>query len=447
MCAVVVTEIPCAGAEVAADRAASPSCSTRRSCRCSPTCATKSPRTSASCSSRARARSSPRSLMEILFKLTELESRIPLNMNVLVQGQVPEGDGPRRGAARIARSSPRRAGAPLGAPAGHRSTSGSKCSAGLLIVYLNLDEVIRIIRNEDEPKPELMQPLQAHRGAGRRHPQHAAALVAQARGDGDPRERTPSCARRRRDSRQLLAPRQSNGRRSPGEIKEVAQAFGPRPRSASAAPTFAERRARRGGDRGGDGRARAGDRRRLREGLDPRAEGHVADLSGVAFKGTTRSKIAFFAETTSKMLVFATDGRVFTLDAAKLPGGRGHGEPIRLLIDLEQDDDVVAVFPCHSRREAPRRQPRRARLRRGRGRMRRQHAQGQADPQRRRAGDEAAPLREVDGDHVAVIGENRKMLVFPLEQLPEMTRGKGVRLQRYKDGGALRRQGLQGGTA
>ena len=135
------------------------------------------------------------------------------------------------------------------------------------------------------------------------------------------------------------------------------------------------------------------------------------------------------------MLVFATNGRFYTLDAAKLPGGRGHGEPVRLLIDIEQDADLVAVFRHQGGRKLLVGERAGPRLRRAGGRVPRQYPQGQAGAERQAAGRGAARLRVVEGELVAAIGENRKMLIFPLEQVPEMARGRGVRLQRYKDGG------------
>ena len=177
-----------------------------------------------------------------------------------------------------------------------------------------------------------------------------------------------------------------------------------------------------------------------REGLDPRAERPCRGSSAtLAFKGDDALKTAFFAETTSKILVLATNGKVFTLEASKLPGGRGHGEPIRLMVDIEEGADDRRGLPlsgrarrCWSRRatgaaSSSRRTRSSAATRKGkrcsmsmRRRRRRVHRAG-----RRR--------------HVATIGENRKLLVFPLAQVPEMARGKGVRLQRYKDGGIVRR--------
>ena len=136
-----------------------------------------------------------------------------------------------------------------------------------------------------------------------------------------------------------------------------------------------------------------------------------------------------------RLLVLASDGKIFTLEAAKLPGGRGAGEPIRLMADLDESAEIVAVWLYARGREDAGRDQRRARLCRRPGRDAVVDAQGQGGPQRRRAGASARLATPASGDHVAMIGENRKLLVFPLAQTPEMARGKGVRLQRYKDGG------------
>jgi topoisomerase-4 subunit A len=162
--------------------------------------------------------------------------------------------------------------------------------------------------------------------------------------------------------------------------------------------------------------------------------GHVSDLSGVAFKADDALKIAFPAETTSKCLLFATNGRFYTLDAAKLPGGRGHGEPLRLFIDLEQEADIVSVFRHQGGRKFL------VASKAGRGFV---VAEDECVANTRKgkqvlnvkAPDEARAIATIEGELVASIGENRKMVIFPLEQVPEMARGSGVRLQRYKDGG------------
>src|SRR6185369_4951712 len=144
-------------------------------------------------------------------------------------------------------------------------------------------------------------------------------------------------------------------------------------------------------------------------------------------------KFAFPTETTSKVLIFGSNGRFYTLDASKLPGGRGHGEPVRMYFDLEQDAEVVAALAHQG----------------GRKFLVASHGgNGFVVPEDEvlastRKGkqvlnlkdDTAAALALVEGELIATVGENRKMVIFKLDQVPEMTRGRGVRLQRYKDGG------------
>ncbi len=163
-------------------------------------------------------------------------------------------------------------------------------------------------------------------------------------------------------------------------------------------------------------------------------KGHLADFSTLAFKEGDKLKLAFHAETTDKLLFFTTGGKFFTIGANTLPGGRGHGEPIRILVDMENDQDILTAFVhdpaaklllvSHEgngfivpESEAV------ANTRKGKQVM------------NVKAPDEAKLCQRVSGDHIAVVGENRKMVVFPLSDIPEMTRGKGVRLQKYKDGG------------
>jgi topoisomerase-4 subunit A len=161
--------------------------------------------------------------------------------------------------------------------------------------------------------------------------------------------------------------------------------------------------------------------------------GTVTDFSNVAFKADDSLKFAFPAETTSKCLVFASNGRFYTLDAAKLPGGRGHGEPIRLFADIEQDADVVTVFRYQGGRKFL------VGSAQGRGFVvPEDECLGNTRKGKQvlnvTAPDAARAMTVVEGELGAAIGENRKLIIFPLEQVPEMTRGRGVRLQRYKDG-------------
>ena len=164
-------------------------------------------------------------------------------------------------------------------------------------------------------------------------------------------------------------------------------------------------------------------------------KGHAADVSALAFKGDDRLKAAIQTETTAKIVVLATNGKAFTLEASKLPGGRGFGEPLRLMAEIDEGADVALVFAY---------KPGAKRLvvsTQGRGFIvgedemiagtRKGRAVLNVD-----ADSELKLAVPVVGDHVAIIGENRKLLVYPLNQTPEMPRGKGVRLQRYVDGGA-----------
>jgi topoisomerase-4 subunit A len=163
-------------------------------------------------------------------------------------------------------------------------------------------------------------------------------------------------------------------------------------------------------------------------------KGTVTDLAGVGFKADDALRCAFAAETTSKCLIFATNGRFYTIEASKLPGGRGHGEPVRLFIDLEQEADLVSVFPAVGGRKFV------VASREGRGFI---VAEDDCIANTRKGKqilnvampDEARAVCLVEGEMVATIGENRKMVAFGVDQIPEMPRGRGVRLQRYKDGG------------
>jgi topoisomerase-4 subunit A len=162
--------------------------------------------------------------------------------------------------------------------------------------------------------------------------------------------------------------------------------------------------------------------------------GHDIESSALAFKAGDRLKAAIEVETTDRIIVASTGGRFYTLSAGKLPGGRGHGEPIRLMVDMDAAEDVVSVFAHDPERRllvasnegrgfiVPEAEVL-ATTRKGR------HVMTVSPP------DEMRICVEAAGDMVATLGANRKLLIFPLAEVPEMSRGKGVRLQRYKDGG------------
>ena len=372
-------------------------------------------------------------LMESLFKLTELESRIPLNMNVLVKGRIPRVLGlaealtewlTHRREVLLRRSNFRLK------QIEHRL----EVLGGYLVAYLNLDKVIKIIRNEDEPKPVLMKTFKLS------DVQADAILNMRLRNlrkleEMEIRQEDKALRTERKKLKDLIGSETEQWKRIADEVKEVRTKFGPKTPLGKRRTTFAQ--------------APVHDLAAIEEALVEREpitvvvsekgwirtlRGTVSDLSGVAFKADDGPKFAFPAETTSKCLVFATNGRFYTLDAAKLPGCRGHGEPIRLFADLEQEADVVAVFRHQGGRKFL------VASTEGRGFVvpedeclantrKGKQVLNVAMP------DEARAIAVVEGELVAAIGDNRKMLVFPLEQVPEMTRGRGVRLQRYKDGG------------
>jgi len=375
----------------------------------------------------------PALLMESLFKLTELESRVPLNMNVLIKGRVPAVIGlaealrewleHRRDV--LVRRSRHRLGQIV-----HRL----EVLGGYLVAYLNLDKVIKIIRSEDEPKPVLMRTFKLS------DVQADAILNMRLRNlrrleEMEIRQEDKDLRAEKKKLEELVRSTAQQWKRIAGEIKEVRASFGPKTELGKRRTEFAL--------------APEHDEAAIEAAMVEREpvtivvsekgwiralRGHVADLSAVAFKSDDALKFSFFAETTSKVLVFATNGRFYTIDAAKLPGGRGHGEPVRLFIELEQEADVVSVFAFRGGRRLV------VASRAGRGFI---VAEDECLATTRKgkqvlnvdAPDEARAVAVAQGELVAVIGENRKMVVFPLDQVPEMTRGRGVRLQRYKDGG------------
>ncbi len=376
----------------------------------------------------------PELLMEQLFRQTDLEVRFGLNMNVLDAQNTP-------GVMSLRDV--------LSAFLAHRMVVLERRSrhrlakidrrleilGGLLVAYLNLDEVIRIIREEDEPKSVLMATfdltdLQAEAILNMRL-RHLRRLEE----EGIRRENDELTAERA-DLQDLLADEERRRRVIGGELAETRRQFGP-----------ATELGRRRTEIGDAPTAVVVPLEAMIErepitvlcsekGWIRAVKGHLAELGDVRYKEGDRGRFVLHAQTTDKLLVFATNGRFYTLGCDKLPGGRGHGEPLRLMIDLANGHDLVNLLVHTGGRKLL------VASEGGRGFLVEEDeviAQTRAGKQvlNLGKGEEAALCHPVGegADHVAVLGRNRKLLVFPIEEIPTMTRGRGVILQRYRDGG------------
>lgn len=371
----------------------------------------------------------PEILMESLFKLTALESRISLNMNVLDAQGAPRVMSlkevlrafldhrrdvlQRRTAFRLEKIAQR-----------------LDVLAGLLIVYLNLDEVIRIIRNEDDPKAKLIARFKLN------ETQAEAILNTRLRQlrkleEMEIRREDAALRAEQAELQGLLEDTRKQWRKVAGELKETRKLFGP-------GTPFGKRRTELG-----EAAAVSADvdieafvaREPVTVVLSEKGwiralRGHVADMSEIKYKDGDGPEHIVQCQTTDKLLLFSSDGRAFTLDAHKLPGGRGHGEPVRLSVDMADIDQAVALFVYEEGSK---------RL------VASQEGYGFVVPESemlatKRSGKQvlngrAMQAAKVEGDLVAVIGERKKLLIFPLSEMPEMNRGKGVKLQSYHDRG------------
>jgi topoisomerase-4 subunit A len=305
---------------------------------------------------------------------------------------------------------------------------------GYLIAYLNLDKVIKIIRREDEPKPVLMKTFKLS------EVQAEAILNMRLRNlrkleEMQIRTEDKELREELKGIKALIGSTDKQWKTIADEIKELKVKFGAKTDLGKRRTTFGE--------------APEHDEAAIEEAMVVREpitvvvsekgwirglRGHVTDLSGVTFKTDDELKFAFPTETTAKILIFASNGKFYSLDASKLPGGRGHGEPVRLYFDIEQDADVVAAMAYQGARKFL------VASYMGNGFV---VAEDEVLGTTRKgkqvlnlkAPDKAAAMTAVEGELAAAIGENRKMVIFDLDQVPEMNRGRGVRLQRYKEKG------------
>lgn len=374
----------------------------------------------------------PDVLMESLFRSTDLETRFPLNLNVLDGGKLPRVMNLREALQSylnhrhevLERKSRYRQG-----KIEHRL----EVLDGYLIAYLNLDELIEIIRREDEPKPVMMKRFKLT------DVQAEAILNMRLRSlrkleEMELRNEHKTLSKELAELKKLLADESLRWQAIAGEIQELKKQFGPktalgkRRTAIGDAPVISEEAFEVLVERepitvicSAKGWIRA-------------IKGHVADDGSAAYKEGDKGRFWLHAETTDKLVLFGTNGRAYTINCDKLPRGRGHGEPVRLTVDLGNDQDIVALFKYQGERKFL------VASSDGRGFVCAESEMLAATRTGKQILNVQSPAEAcvcsiVEGDTVAVVGENRKLLLFPLNELPEMTKGRGITLQKYKDGG------------
>ena len=374
----------------------------------------------------------PQLLLESLYRLTDLEVRFPLNLNVLDASRTP-------GVMSLKQALTAWLAFQIEVLLNRSRTRIGKIDDrlelldGFLIAFLNLDRVIEIIREQDEPKPVMIAEfaltdrqaeaildmrlrrlrrleeieIAKERGALAKEREELAALI------DSPRKQ------RNRLRRDIVAMKEKFDDERRTRIEEVAPAARDIDWSAMIEKEpITVILSQRGWIRA--------------------MRGHVAegDAETLKFREGDGLQQVFHAQTTDKLVLAAEDGRVYALGGDKLPGGRGFGEPVRLLIDLPAEVGIVTLMVVRPETKLL------VAASDGRGFV----TSGEAVLAETRKGKQLVNLRPgaklavfrriAEGaDAVAVIGENRKMLVFPLAELPELARGQGVTLQRYRDGG------------
>ncbi len=401
----------------------------------------------------------PEVLMGMLFRNSDLETRFSLNMNVLIDGLTPKVCSLKevlrafldhRRDVLLRRSRHRLA------KIDHRL----EVLEGFLTAFLNLDRVIDIIRYDNDPKAALIaEDWSVKRPRATDERDYVSPLSLPGAGEGLGLSEVQAEAvlnmrlrsLRRLEEMELIAERDAlmveragiedlldsdrlQWRAISDQLKAIQKDFGRDAPGGARRTTFAE-----AGEVPDVPLEAMIEREPItvicsEMGWVRAMKGHLAEGTELKFKDGDKGRFAIPAETTDRIVVVGSNGRFYTVQASTLPGGRGMGEPLRLMIDLPNDAAIVTIF-----------------VHRPGGRLIVASAAGDgfvvAEEDvlaQTRAGKQVLNLGAgvaakvcvpVAGDHVAVVGENRKLLVFPLEELPEMGRGKGVRLQKYKDGG------------
>ncbi len=372
------------------------------------------------------------SLMEILFKSCDLESRVPLNLNVLTKGKVPEVLS-LRGA--------------LNAFLEHRfevlrrRTKDKKSKVelrieileGFRVVYLNLDSVIKIIRESEDPETEMKRKWKINTT------QINAILTMRLRQLRKLEEiaiesEYTSLNSDLKDLNKILKSKALQERHIRMELQDLKK-----------------RLAEDGGDerRTNFGRRNEGESMAVLEGLaesEPVTivctkkgwirgiKGHLTDLGSLKYKDGDAEKFVIKAQSRDTIVAFAGNGRFYAISCDKIPRGRGFGEPLRMIVDIPNEHEVVALFLYKEEEQFL------LGSSDGRGFL---VSGGETLAQTRAGkqvmnvapGERALVCVPAEGDSVALVGDNHKLLIIPLEQVPKLAKGRGVILQRYRDGG------------
>jgi topoisomerase IV subunit A len=376
----------------------------------------------------------PEVLMEQMFRNTELEARIPLNMNVLSGGKIPKvmslRDVLREWLDHRKDVLTRKSNFRLKEIARRLEILG-----GYLIAYLNLDEVIRIIREEDEPKPSLIQTFKLNDN------QAEAVLNMRLRAlrkleEMEIRTEHDKLTKEQGALNKLLKSDDQQWSTISEEIKSIRDTFSKKTPLGRRRTDFAE-----APEIDVDLDQAMIEKEPVtvlcsEKGWIRAMKGHIEDTSTLVYKDGDRAKFMVKCSTTDKIMLFSSAGKFFTLDANKLPGGRGHGEPVRLMADIDAADSIVSLFVYEAGAK------RLLASTDGDGFIVNEDECIANTRKGKQVLNVKAPVEALvcapfaeGADHVAAVGDNRKLIIFKSSELPEMARGKGVRLQKFKDGG------------
>lgn len=371
-------------------------------------------------------------LMEHLFKQTELEVRFAMNMNVLDSDGVPRVMSLKEVLAEFLKHRHnvlvRRVNYRL-----DKINSRLEILSGYLIAYLNLDEIIRIIREEEDPKTVMVAKFSLTDN------QAEAILNMKLRNlrkleESEIRKEFDDLTAEKGELEALLADEKLRWQAIAGEIKLIREKFGKKTALGRRRTEFAE----------------VPDDIEVpiealvekepitvilsQKGWIRCVKGHAALNEEFKFKDDDALQAAIHAQTTDKIILFDTSGKFFNLNASEIPSGRGFGQPLRLMVDLGISDNICEMFVFDPKAQYL------IASNAGKGFLvDENHILAQTRNGRKimnlAEGEAAVFCRRISGDMVAIIGDNRKLLVFKLEEIPTMARGRGVTLQKYKDGG------------